>query len=184
MKLYIANCTRQIQYVYYRLDFTSDGQAANLRRFQPARKSPEIRPGRQIVLFDAQVMQQIDDIVTQLERHGIVAEKEAKAVRGRGVVPYVYNIDRPVSASAIRDVYNHNIGVLREQGRTRRETSAVVASQMLQTDSPVEVEFEQLEATEGATDETRLEEGFRVMKGVSDVPPSGGRRNTRRQRAA
>ena len=174
-KLYIANTLKQQQIIFYRMDFDADGGPNALRRFQPAKQSPVIPKGRQMV--------QIDNIVAQLERVGLTAEKDIG--RLSGMVPYIWNIDQPVKADSIRAVLAHNAGVLMGQGRVRREAAAIAARASLenaaQSDQISPSMYEASIETEdpGETDVGTVDEGYRVVNKVEDAPeprrPTRGR---------
>ena len=166
-KLYVANTLKQQQIIFYRMDFDADGGPNALRRFQPAKQSPVIPKGRQIVLGGELEMVQIDNIVTQLERVGLTAEKDIGHLSG--MVPYVWNIDQPVKADSIRTVLAHNAGVLMGQGRVRREAAAIAARASLenaaQSDQISPSMYEASIETEdpGETDVGTVDEGYRVV---------------------
>jgi hypothetical protein len=185
-KLYIANTLKQTQIIFYRMDIDPDGGPNALRRFQPAKQSPAIPKGRQIVLGGDLELHQIDNIVTQLSRVGLVAEKDVGRLSGS--VPYIFNIDQPVRAESIRQVLAHNAGVLIGQGKTRREAAAIAARASLESQAQeariepqlYEASIEQEEVSEN--DEKSIDEGYRVAKTVSDVPEA--RRSRGRPRKA
>lgn len=173
MRLYIANCTKQFQEVHYRLDFNASGSPEPNARFQPAKRQT-IAPGRQVALGgDLDHLSQIDDIMDQLRRYGLVAQMDVE--RTKRIIPLVCNVDTPVKAETIRRVINMNSGIQIEQGRDRRTKGAIIANdtvtrvvdQELATngidkaaDSSVELEFEQLE--QSSAGERRIEEGYRL----------------------
>lgn len=171
-RLFVANCTRQVQEVYYRLDFNADGAPEPNARFQPAKRQT-IPPGRQIVLGGDLHIKQIEDIVDQLAKYGAVGTLDVP--RLKKVAPYVCNVDKSVPVDVIRNVMTVNAGVLTQQGRDRRKKAAiavddtvanVVNSQFAEAgipkeaDQSVEVEFEQEEQSEAG--EKRVEEGYRI----------------------
>ena len=182
-KLYVANTLKQQQIIFYRMDFDADGGPNTLRRFQPAKQSPVLPKGRQIVLGGELEMVQIDNIVAQLERVGLTAEKDIG--RLSGMVPYIWNIDQPVKADSIRAVLAHNAGVLIGQGRVRREAAAIAARASLenaaQSDQISPSMYEASIETEdpGEADVGTVDEGYRVVNKVEDAPeprrPTRGR---------
>jgi len=173
-KLYIANTLKQAQIIFYRMEFDSDGGPNAMRRFQPAKQSPTIPKGRQIVLGGDLAMPQIENIVAQLERVGLVAEKDVNHLVG--LVPYLYNVDHPVRAESIKKVLDHNSGVLVNQGRVRREAAAIAARASLETEaqqaqinpSLYEASIETEDA--GENDVGTVDEGYRVENKIADVP--------------
>jgi hypothetical protein len=186
-KLYIANTLKQSQIVFYRMEFDSDGGPNAMRRFQPAKQSPVIPKGRQIVLGGDLHLQQIENIVTQLTRVGLVAEKDVG--RLTGMVPYVFNVDRPVREETIRAVMAHNAGVLVGQGRARREAAAIAARASLEAEAqqaqiaPTAYEASIETEDPGEVDVGTVEEGYRVVSKVDDAPePTRGKATARRSR--
>ena len=189
MKLYIANPTRQTQVVCYRLDYNKNGelQESDRTRFQPARQQ-DIAPGRQIQLGGDMHITQIEDIVDQLKPYGIVGVVDIPQL-GRKVVPYIFNIDRPVPAEAMRKVQNSNAAVLIEDGRDRRARAAVASNEIVQNtvehqflengidqkpSDKIAVGFEQLDQSEAG--EKTIAEGYRVSPHANNPKPPKGRR--------
>jgi hypothetical protein len=197
-RLYIANTTRQEQVVCYRLDFNNDGSPieAERSRFQPARQQ-NIPPGRQIPIGGDFHINQITDIVDQLKRYGLIGEMNVDQVISSGerkVVPYIFQIDRTVSAKSIKTIMDHNAAILIDDGQQRRAKAAVASSDLVQNavasqfaeigidQAPTdkfEVGFEQLEQSEAG--EKTIAEGYRMDR-KAPAPPvkaSKGRRGKR-----
>ncbi len=193
MRMYVANPTRQNQVVCYRLDINRDGELKDMSRtFQPARQQ-DIPPGRQVQLGSDFHIKQIEDIVDQLTVYGMIGvvdlpripKPDLANLRG-GVVPYIFNLDSPVPASAIRQVLAHNEAVLIEDGRDRRKKAAVASSDIVQhtvanqfAESGIDaapsdklaVSYEQEEQSERG--ERRIEEGYKVSA-EAPIPPRRG----------
>lgn len=187
-RLFVANCTRQFQEVYYRLDFNDGGQPEANRRFQPAKRET-IPPGRQICLGGDLHMTQIKDIIDQLKPYGLVGTVDVP--RLNAIAPYVFDIDKPVSVSVINDVRNSNAGILIEQGRERRKKAAIVVNETVanvvgnefasagiakEPTQEIEVEFEQEEQSEAG--ESRVAEGYR-LDANAPAPVQRGRTNSK-----
>ena len=195
-RLYIANPTRQRQIVCYRLDFDNEGNPKDTnRKFQPHHQQ-EIEPGRQIQLGRDFHPNQISEIVEQLAVFGLIGEVDVPKLRAAdfdnlraGVVPFVFNIDRPVSSENMRKVMAHNANILIQDGRERRKKAAIASSATIQQtvenqfaaagfpDTPSErqtIAFEQEEQSEAG--EPRVEEGYKVDKNapVKPKPPKRG----------
>lgn len=177
--LFIANCTKQQQAIYYRLDFNSVGELDPRRQQQPAKRSPTIPPGRQITIGGELHITQITDIIEQLKPVGLASVADLN--RLSGVVPYLFSTGTAVPAHAIRAVLAHNAGVLLQQGKIRRENAAIAASQAVDTGT-FEVEIEQQDVSEAG--EARIEEGFRIMQKVEDVPDQVRRKAGRPRKVA
>lgn len=185
--LYLANCTKQREIVYYRLDIKNNGVENDLRRFQPARSTPIIAPGRQVAIENRELHpDQIMSIVEQLSAYGLVEQSEIGRLP-RAIVPYVFNVGAPVQAETIRVVDAHNTGVLRNDGQQRREAAAIAAQGALQSEASTinipsatfEATIEQEDAPEN--DEKRVEEGYRIVDKESQIPDH--QRSNRKRRA-
>lgn len=138
MRLFIANPTRQTQVVHYRLDLDEAGGRNPNSRFQPARQQ-EVRPGRQVQLGGDMHLDQVNEVIDQLKIYGIIGVVDTKRLKAadlnnlrRSVVPYIFNIDQPVPAEAIRTVKDHNEALLVRDGGKRREKAAVASSDLIQ----------------------------------------------------
>lgn len=201
MKLYVANCTRQTWQVQYRLDYTTQGEREPNSRWQPA-KQQDIPPGRQVQLGGDMHMMQIEDIVQQLSKFGLVGCVDVPKLRtavktfdpgARKTTPLVFNIDKPVPADVMRHVQHHNSGIMVDQGVVRRKNAAIAVNNLVQEkvshefmaagfDEPatdkIDVGFEQLEQSEAG--EKTIAEGYHVS---ADAPADvSGRKPSRRKR--
>lgn len=165
-RLYVVNCTGQNRIVNYRLDYTVDDQGRRTSERLVPFKSITI-PARAQVPFGGDLHPlQISDIVGQLERTcGAVHVDDVRTAKKMGVVKMIWSQDKAVSFAVLKDVVDHNINRLSEQGAERRRTLALVADQQLTNlvDRPLpklEMEFEQVE--EDPDLPGRLTEGLRV----------------------
>lgn len=198
MKLYIANVTTQLQIVNFRLDFRPDG-ARDDRIVIPPRATPPIPPGRQMpVGGDLANMDAANSIIAQLVPYGLVMQMEIGKLPRREKITYVANVDREVSAEAIRAAHAHNTGVKIEDGALRRRRAAVAASDIVAKtveeqsaqnglNAPMtgfDVSIEQEEQSEAG--ERRIEEGYRVDVSGEAAPggPPGGKPGRGRGRRA
>jgi hypothetical protein len=187
-KLYVANCTMQMQRVYYRIDFDVDkeGKQTIVRRFQPA-KQVDIPSGRQTVVGGDLHADQIDDIINQLRTFGLMAVTEINNIRS--FTPFIFNLNFPVKEDAIRHVAAKNQGLKIEEGKQRRAKAAVVMNDIVantvankfadegipkEPTQDFEIEFEQLEQSEAG--EKRIEEGYRMDP---KAPPPPGAKATK-----
>lgn len=190
-KLYISNCTRQVQEIQFRLDFNQQGQPQ--MQFRPALRQT-IQPGRQVIVANKDLHQsQVDSIVGQLCRYGMIAVADVPRTKSKTAL--VYNVDRPVSSEVIRTVMARNAGVLLQEGKERRQKAALATNEIIATavtnnfaamgipkepTQDVDVEFEQEEQTEAG--ESRIEEGFRIRDNAPSTSPP--QRNTKQRRRA
>src|ERR1700740_2918007 len=155
-KLFIANCTMQVQRVMYRLDVNDDGvlvQNSNMR----AAKHQDVPVGRQVSLGGDMTGPQIQYIVDQLSKFGLCGTVDRNRLPS-AVVPYLFSIDKPVSENDIRAVFAHNKGALKMDGETRLQQSAIAATQVLPDAAAMDISVEQdhpIEEGEGV-----VERGF------------------------
>jgi hypothetical protein len=185
--LYIANTTKQPQEVYYRLDFTQAGQPEI--KFRPANKVV-IQPGRQMPIggFRKLHMMQVESIVQQLTKHGLIGTVDVP--RHRGKIRYVFSVDKPVPSDLIQRLMDQNDGILVQEGALRRKHAAIVVNDQVakaveaefqnrgipkDPTQDVDVEVEQLEQSEMG--ETRIEEGVRVRADAPEDTPQKPRVN-------
>lgn len=125
-KMYVANCTQQIQIFMYRL--------------------PELnRPFTQEIPIGGQVQVaglaggelstlDVEAIVRQYSKYGLVEVSEID--RRKPFVGVCYSLDRPVTVSAIQKALEHNIGILDAQGREIRQLAAVGVNQRIEQEMP------------------------------------------------
>lgn len=119
MKMYIANCTNQVQEFIYRLP-----EVASIR-------SQPINIGRQILIAGNIGQEDVDAIIAQHSKYGFQSVQEVEQKSNAGQRPFVglvYQMDKPVSLEKIRRVLllNHNVLIVR--GREQRKAAAVAAS--------------------------------------------------------
>lgn len=126
-KMYVANCTQQIQVFMYRLPESS-------RPF-----SQEIPIGGQIMVAgiggnDDLGTQDVDAIVKQHEKYGMIKVDEID--RTRPFVGTCYSLDRQISVDKIRRGLEHNREVLIERGDEIQRHAAVGISNKIDQDMP------------------------------------------------
>ncbi len=119
-KMYIANTTKQDHVFTYRVP---DDESATMSR----PRAITIRAAAQVALPDNMNTPQIDAIIQQHGRYGMVDAKEID--RTKPFIGLCYSIDRPVSLDTIRHGLGHNDKVLVERGRKMREEAGVAAFQ-------------------------------------------------------
>ena len=116
-RMYIANCTKQIHTFTYRIPDSSE----TLTR----PRAIEIRAGGQAKLPDDLSTPQIDAVIRQHARYGMVSVADLD--RTKPFAGMCYSIDKPVSVDSIRAGLIHNDAVLREQGKQLRQEAGVAA---------------------------------------------------------
>lgn len=196
MKLYIANVSTQIQVINYRPEYLHDG-SRDSRLLIPFKTTPPIPSGSQMAVGgDMSDMAMVESIVAQLTTFGMVAAKDIGRLPTHQRIVYVFNVDKPVAADAIRTAHDHNRGVKIEDGRLRRQRSAIAASDTVarvvgEQAEPLpplkafDISVEQEEQSPNG--ESRVEEGYKVAVGATDGDPPAPRgrgRGGRGSRAA
>jgi hypothetical protein len=169
MKCFVANCTRKIQRVFFRLDMPSDNYHPSMARV-PA-KQIDIDPGRQMAVGgDLNGIQACEYLVRQLQPFGAVNVADIQRSLPPFEIAYLYSFDQPVPAKAMERVFQHNQGVLANQGKKRREEAAIAAAHVIDSED-VKVGFEQVETLDDK-DSRRLEEGYDVAKTLPAIQVS------------
>lgn len=178
-KMYIANCTHQVQDFIYRLP--ESGSARTQR----------IDLGSQIAISGDLSTHEIDAIIAQHTPYGLVAVAEID--RTKPFIGVCYQLDRPVPVEKIKRAIIHNTGVLVDRGVEMRKTAAVAVNQALEQHAPgaalQALEMSVVEETSG-DDQSRmtppLAEGVRVepAPGSPNAPQPNRGRAGRGRRAA
>ncbi len=179
-RLYVCNATGQNRIVNYRLDYTVDNEGRRTSERLVPYKSIMV-PARTQMPFGGDLHpMQISEIVQQIEKTcGAVAAENIRTAKRMGVVKMVWQQDRPISRAVLKDVVDHNMGLLSDQGAERRRTLAL-AVDMQMTDhtaqfgmrapAKLEMEFEGVEEDENLPDPSRLTEGLRVAHRPAAAP--------------
>lgn len=170
-RLFVANCTRINKRVHYRLDFSADPA----RRTAP--KSQDIPAGRQVCLGGDLNIDQIQTIIGQLNRFGMVGTVDLGRLPRRQC-PYLFNIDKEVSAAQIKAVVAHNNGVLTNEGADRRRRLAIAANNASIGGNEFNYSIEQQDNEEQTGG--RLEEGYRIDTTAPRPPAAPRKRGSRR----
>lgn len=124
--LYLANPTRQVRKVYYRLDISAEG----VRMDKQPPKHVDVLPGRQTRLrFEHP--SQVEIIVRQLSKVGARAASEKNRL-GNLTVPIVFSADKPVPTEVISEVHRHNRMVNHTRAQRHRQAIALASSQQVQ----------------------------------------------------
>lgn len=172
MKIYIANCTQQTQNFVYRV------------LGQPGVRQQMIDVGRQIKLSGDMAMEEIEYIVGQHTRYGMMRDTDVSGKR-RGFNGLVYAIDRPVSVDNMTLIVEFNREALIEQGQKLRKEAAVAVTQAIEgeTNTLSALELSVVEEERPGHTPT-MAEGLRVTReeGHGEVTQSGGRNRRRNAR--
>jgi hypothetical protein len=147
MKLFIANCTRQVLDFMYRL---------------PEHPTPihqKIEMGQQIAVPRDLSMPDIEYVVNQHRIYGMVDVKDVDHTKA--FIGTCYSVDKPVSINKIQLALSHNTDVLAERGREQRKEAAVAISN-------------QLDEATGGKSLTETDVSIVEEKGANGADPSFG----------
>lgn len=168
--LFIANCTKQDHDFNFRLP-------ENQKLL-----SVPIPKGKQEKILGDLSDTDIKAIVEQHHRYGLVHIDEARKVKDFAGLCYS---DKPITAKAMQNLYDHNQDVLEERGEEQRKQAAVVAQVSLdgqlqavgQTTNAVEVDQVELRAPDDQREDKPLQQTIRVDKRDNDGRGRRGGRN-------
>jgi hypothetical protein len=170
MKLFIANCTRQQQGVYYRIPES------------PTPRHQMIDIGRQITVSGDLNTPQIDAIIGQLRKYGLVHVDEID--KTKAFAGLCYSVDKPIKVDQIMRGVAHNDEVLDERGQQIRKEAAVAVNNALEQTlqgkadvNKLDVSIEEVAGKDGKSND--FAENLRVTREEAPTSPArggGGRR--------
>lgn len=176
MKLYIANPTHQPQTVFWRADFNESG-VYDERRARAGLRSVDIGPRKQTMLPDFIHMNQVQSVMSQLEKVGGVGTEELNRLARGKRLAYILSIDRRVTDAEMQKVSAHNRGLALTNGQQRRKAAALAANSAIETlmeqtaeanvrNVTVEIEQErdQLASEDNLPTKERIAEGYDVVR--------------------
>src|ERR1017187_2730896 len=123
-KLYIANCTKQIQDFWYRVPGCDGSGKAFSPRMQ---KIPE---GGQILISGDLQPEEIDFIVGENVRYGLINVDDVD--RAKPFVGMCYSINKPVAVPKIEKLFVHNQEILEDRAETNLKATALANNQLLE----------------------------------------------------
>lgn len=159
-KMYIANCSNQNQEFIYRL---------------PEAPAPRMQPipiGRQVEISGDLTTKDIEAIIHQHARYGLVSVSDID--RTRPFTGLCWS-DKPISVDKIKRLWLHNQGVLTERGKEQREAAAVATMEKIEQETPGALRSLEMSTEEAPTDANPnpdFREGVRV---TTDAEETGGR---------
>lgn len=163
-KMFVANCTRQVQ------DFSYYLPESRAPRVQPIPVGGQIRISGELTPMD------VEAIVKQHAKYGLVSAAEIN--RTKVFIGLCFSLDKPVPIDTMRQVLTSNVVVLRERGRIIREEAAVAVNNALSEENPSLTSLEMSvveDRKDGGTPE--VAEGVRVAhEAPGSTPPPEGRR--------
>ena len=167
MKLYVANCTQQVQdFVYRTVEM-------------PSARTQRIEIGGQVRLSGDFSTPQVDSIIDQHRKYGLVRVDEID--RTKPFIGVCVSIDKPVDVEKIKVALQHNVAVLEERGREIREHAAVAVNNAWEEQmgggqlSKLEMSFVEEDA---AGKQAEIAAGVRVTRAETPgggQPPSSAR---------
>ncbi len=122
MKLYIANCTKQVMDFHYRA---------------PEQQRPMMQTipiGGQIQIYKDTTQSDLEHIIEQHQRYGLVQVSEID--RTKAFIGACYQIDRPIDVEKIMRAAEHNDEVLTERGQEFRKEAAAALDGQISANSP------------------------------------------------
>jgi len=172
MDLYICNGTRQHFTFMYRLP-----EVDQVRQ-------QTIRVGGQIKLSGDLNRVQIDEVIKQHKKYGMIPVSEIDS--GRTLAPLAYQEGRAITPDKIARLMRRNEGVKLEMGRKNREDAAIVMTAGLGNNlresgvpgdlQEVEVEVTEVRDGRSNTDNPPIEERTIVQREGTDGKPKGSRK--------
>src|SRR5450830_1072096 len=136
MKLYIANCTKQIMSFAYR---TADTDKM---------MQQTIQIGAQIQVYKDADHASLDYIIQQHAPYGLIDVSEID--RSKGFIGACYQFDREIDVSKVIHASEHNDNFLAQMGLEYRKQAAVSLNDQLQTESGGKVSSLSVEVHEEA----------------------------------
>jgi hypothetical protein len=123
MKLYIANCTKQVWIFSYRVPGTDlMGKPFGVRQ-------QEIPEGGQIQISGDLQPEEITYIIEQNARYGLIQSEEID--RTRPFAGLCYSIGKPIAVPKIEKLFMHNQEVLEERSEEKLRDTALANNQLL-----------------------------------------------------
>jgi hypothetical protein len=173
MDLYIANTTKQHHDFVYRVPETV------------AMRTQKIRVGTQVKIAGVSTTQEIDYVLNQHLKYGLVHVSAIDT--SKGLISMLYS-DKPISSARIEQAMRYNDGVLIKAGKKIREEAAIADSVRLEqniVDEDLPATLRQYEASiveedpgkRSAASEDAIAEGVRVSRFADPdghVPPPSG----------
>lgn len=113
-KLFIANCTKQVQEIHYKIP-------ENSKTFVQ-----KINIGEQILVYREASREDLEAVVKQLSRYGLKDAKEA--YKSKGFTGLCFSFDDPVKIDQILEVMEKNDNALDERSQEMRKNAAIATN--------------------------------------------------------
>lgn len=141
MKMYVANLTQQAWDFGYRLPE------------QPGVRKQRIEMGSQVRIAGELSQRDIDAIVEQYGKYGLIRVDEID--RTKAFAGVCYSIDKTVPIDKIRRGIEHNNEILVERGKEQRKEAAVATNAQIESQLPTENGAPALQALEVTIEEDK-----------------------------
>lgn len=168
MKLYVANCTNQVQDFIYRLPETASS------------RQQQIAIGGQVRISGDLGQKDIDAIVEQHSKYGLV--DVGSIDRERQFMGMCYSVDKPVDLKYVERAFEFNLRRLEDMGRKFRQEAAVAVSNAVEEQGSglTALEMSVIEEETKKNPNPTISEGTRVTRheppGATPSPSRRGRR--------
>jgi hypothetical protein len=173
MKLYIANCTNQLQTINFRVIEGDDRDEDYNGRRRRSHSTQNIGMARQEQLAGDLNRPQIDSLIKHLRAYGMHAVEDlARAYARKVYVPMLYSVDKPVSHDVWHEAMEKNKQLQKEQGTRFRREAAIATSHGMRDFSPNAADNVAVSVEEEKTgtmyhgDDQPLAEGWRMVRDV------------------
>lgn len=134
MKLFVSNCTGQNRVVYIRLDYAVDENGRRVNEKTPPPRMRELGAREQVMFGEFIHPSQMQETIEQLEAMGAVHVDAVRTAKMTGQVKMVWSQDKPIPYPLLKDVVEHNMEYLSEEGTLRRQRLAVASDALLTRD--------------------------------------------------
>lgn len=152
MKLYVANCTNQVQDFIYRLPETASS------------RQQRIEIGGQIQISGTLSKMDIDAVIEQHTKYGMVSVDEID--RTRQFIGICYSVDKPVDLKYVARAFDINKYVLDERGKTIRQEAAIAVSNSVEEQGAglTALDMSVVEEQTPKNPDPKIAEGVRVSR--------------------
>lgn len=177
MRIFVGNATKQVLTFSYR----PPGKGV---------RSQSVPIGGQIQLSGDLTTEEVDCVISQNERYGLVDVKEID--RTKAFIGICYSLDKEISLSYLQRAFDQNHRVLVERGKEIRTNAAIAVNQGLEAElaenqlgglSQLEMSVVEQDSPSRSNDAgPMVAEGVRVSRDA-DAPPAPRGRSSRRRAA-
>lgn len=175
MKLYVANLTLQHQILLYRVP----GHVGVHQQRIPI--------GGQVSVFGDLSSEQIEGIIAQHAKYGLVKFDEIDRFKGHAV--YCWRVGSPVNVERVKRMMAHNHSVLHQRGELIRKQAAVTANHVIENPAEevhialknMEVEIVEVDKGAGVNVDDHMKVTSRAGGGDDGEPSKTRRRRSKNE---